>query len=293
MSVKQSRLAARTLEIIRRYGLSAKRRLGQHFLVDEGVLAGIIDASQVAEGDIVLEIGPGIGTLTEELSRRARSVIAVEVDEELYGVLRERLGLRGNVVLVHGDILAVDLTKTLHSAINEGRKCKAVANLPYYITTPTILKLLDSKGLFERIVVMVQKEVAERMAARPGGKDYGAFSIAVQFHTSPEIVSIVPSSAFLPEPEVDSAVVRLKVRTGPPVSVTDQAFFFAVVRAGFQQRRKTLRNALRGAMPVLSDTGLDRAFELAQVDPSRRAETLSIEEFARLADCIHSLKHQR
>lgn len=293
MSVKRSKLAAETLEIMRRYGLSAKKRLGQHFLIDEGVLADIIDASQVAGGDTILEVGPGIGTLTEALSRRARRVVAVEVDEELYNVLRERLRLRDNLVLIHGDILAVDLTKVLHSVINEGRKCKVVANLPYYITTPAVLKLLDSKGLFERIVVMVQREVAERMVARPGGKDYGAFSIVVQFHTSPEIVSIVPPGAFLPEPEVDSAVVRLKVRGSPPVNVTDQAFFFEVVRAGFQQRRKTLRNALRGAMPVISEAELDRAFELAQVDPIRRAETLDIGEFARLANCIYSFKHQR
>ncbi|MGE5572054.1 MAG: 16S rRNA (adenine(1518)-N(6)/adenine(1519)-N(6))-dimethyltransferase RsmA [Bacteroidota bacterium] len=267
-----------------------RRSLGQNFLVDPSHLDVIVSAADLGRADAVLEVGAGTGTLTEALAKRAAHVIAVELDDRLVEVLREKFARSSNVDIVHADILDLGLTELVQFDTLSYRKCKVVANLPYYITSPVILKLLGEVRLFERIVVMVQKEVAERMVAAPGSKRYGAFSVVVQYHTVPEIVGIVPPGAFRPVPNVDSAIVRLLVRERPAVDVASEDAFFAVVRAGFRMRRKTLFRALvmaggaglglRGA----DENAIREAFEKAGLNSKRRAETFSLDEFARLAD---------
>ena len=284
-------LRGRTLALIKKYGFSSMRRLGQNFLVDERYILRIVEAAGLTVDDLVLEVGPGFGFLTEALASRAGRVIAVELDRRLISILEERFAGHPGIELIHGDILKVNLTELLSSGIKSTGSCKVVANLPYYITTPVIMKFLESWSLFKRIVITVQKEVAFRMTAGPGGKEYGAFSIAVQFRSVPEIVEVVPRSSFFPEPEVDSAIVRLEIRREPAVGLLDEAAFFAIVRAGFGKRRKTLRNALKGAGELgIGLDALEEAFKISRIDPARRAETLGMEEFARLADAIASLR---
>ncbi len=256
-------------------GFRAKKEKGQHFLQDEGVLQTILDHADLDAADTVLEIGPGLGVLTEGLAAAGR-VIAVEMDPELCRYLSRRFADRPHVQIVHGDILKYDL------AALPAEKVKVVANLPYYISTPILMHLTDTVQRFSLILIMLQKELAERIAAVPGTKKYGSLSIAVQYYTSPAIVAAVPKTSFYPVPEVDSAVVRLRVRTQPPVPVPDTDGFFRVVRAAFSQRRKTLRNALIGSA-LFPTERLDAALDGAGIAPTRRAETLSMEEFARLS----------
>ncbi len=266
-----------THRILKHFGLKASHRLGQNFLIAPAVVEGILSAAEIQPGDRVLEIGPGIGTLTQALAEAGAWVTAVELDKKLPAVLAETLKGCDNVTIVSGDILKVDI-----EGLMGGEPFKVVANIPYYITTPILLALLEKKLNISLIVTMVQKEVAERMTAPPGGKDYGALSVAVQYYTEPDIVLTVPPKSFYPAPEVDSVVIRCRRRAEPPVECRDEKMFFRVARASFGQRRKTLINALKGAGFLQED--IDRAVSRAGIDPGRRGETLSLEEFARLAD---------
>lgn len=266
-----------THRILKHFGLRASHRLGQNFLIAPAVVEGILLAAEIQPGDRVLEIGPGIGTLTQALAEAGAIVTAVELDKKLPAVLAETLKGYDNVTIVPGDILKVDI-----EGLMGGEPFKVVANLPYYITTPILLALLERKLNISLLVTMVQKEVAERMTAAPGGKDYGALSVAVQYYTEPDIVLTVPPKSFHPAPEVDSVVIRCRRREAPPVDCRDEKMFFRVARASFGQRRKTLVNALKGAGFLKDD--VDRAAAAAGLDLGRRGETLSLEEFARLAD---------
>lgn len=268
-----------TKHILRSFGLHASRRLGQNFLISPAVVRGVVDAAEIASGDHVLEIGPGIGTLTQGLLEAGAEVTAVELDKKLPAVLAETLRGYEHLTVVQGDILKTDI-----AALMGGEPFKVAANLPYYITTPILLALLEQKLPITRIVTMVQKEVAERMTAPPGGKDYGALSVAVQYHTEPEIVLDVPPNCFLPAPEVDSAVIVCVVRKTPAVAVKDETLFFRVVKAAFGQRRKTIANALKTL--GVSRERIDGALSAADVATERRGETMSLAEFAAVTDAL-------
>ena len=266
-----------TKHILRAFDLHASRRLGQNFLISPGVVRAVVEAAEIENGDHVLEIGPGIGTLTQGLLESGAHVTAVELDKKLPAVLAETLRGYENLNVVQGDILKTDV-----SALMGNHPFKVAANLPYYITTPILLSLLEQKLPVTHIVTMVQKEVAERMTASPGGKNYGALSVAVQYHTKPEIVLDVPPSCFFPAPEVDSAVIACTVRNIPAVAVKDENLFFRIVKASFGQRRKTLSNALK---PLgFSKEQMEDALRGANVDAARRGETLSLAEFAAIAN---------
>ncbi len=275
------RIASRdvTSHILKAFHLRASKRLGQNFLIDGAVVEGIVDAAEISPGDRVLEIGPGIGTLTQGLAEAGANVTAVELDKKLPEVLAHTLEGYDNVRIVPGDILKVDIREIM----GEG-SFKVVANLPYYITTPILMTLLERRLPITRIVTMVQKEVAERMTASPGGKDYGALSVVVQYYTLPGIVMEVPPGSFLPAPEVDSVVISCRVRDVPAVCAADEKLFFRVVKAAFGQRRKTLANAMKGA--GFAQENMIPAFEKAGIERTRRGETLSLEEFARLANAL-------
>lgn len=266
-----------TLHILRTFGIHMSKKLGQNFLIDANVVAGIVSAAGIKEGDPVLEIGPGIGTLTQGLAEAGAAVTAVELDRRLLDVLGKTLDGYENVKVIHGDILKIDISREINQ-----EKYKVVANLPYYITTPIIMKFLEERMPVEVLVTMVQKEVAERMVAKPGGKDYGALSVAVQYYTEPEIMFIVPPQAFIPPPAVESAVIRCTVRSVPPVIVSSEKMFFRVVKAAFAQRRKTLANALKAAGLIKEE--LEQVLTQARIDGGRRGEQLSLEEFAAIAN---------
>ena len=266
-----------TKHILRAFDLHASRRLGQNFLISPGVVRAVVEAAEIENGDRVLEIGPGIGTLTQGLLEAGAEVTAVELDKKLPAVLGETLRGYEHLKVVQGDILKTDIP-----ALMGVQPFKVAANLPYYITTPILLSLLEQSLPITHIVTMVQKEVAERMTASPGGKDYGALSVAVQYHTEPEIVLDVPPSCFFPAPEVDSAVIACTVRKTPAVAVQDEHLFFRVVKASFGQRRKTLSNALK---PLgFSKEQIEDALLSAGIDSTRRGETLSLAEFAAIAN---------
>jgi 16S rRNA (adenine1518-N6/adenine1519-N6)-dimethyltransferase len=278
----------RTKEIIQKYGFSFKKSLGQNFLIDQNILSKIVGAADLDTTKGALEIGPGIGALTEKLADAAGQVVAVEIDQRLLPILGEVLEPYPHVSVIHGDVLKLDLKSVFQEKFANVSQVSVVANLPYYVTTPILMKLLEERLPLENIVVMIQKEVAERMAASPGGKEYGSLSIAVQYFSEPELVCTVPHTVFIPQPNVDSAVIRLKVRQERPVEVKDEAFFFEVVQASFSQRRKTISNNLKSRFfPKGDRQELERLLELADIEPVRRAETLSIEEFARLANVFH------
>ena len=266
-----------TNHILHTFKLKADKRLGQNFLIDEEVVRRIVAAAELSEEDTVLEVGPGIGTLTQGLALSGARVVAVELDKRLLPVLAKTLEGYSNVQVVNGDILEVDIQKTVGAPT-----FKVAANLPYYITTPIIFNLLEQRLPMERLVAMVQKEVAERMVAKPGGKDYGALSVSIQYYTEPEITFIVPPASFIPAPNVDSAVIVCKRRSVPPVEVCDEKLFFKVVKAAL--RRKMLSNALKnmGITSVQAAAWLQRA----GIDPKRRGETLSLADFASLTNCF-------
>jgi 16S rRNA (adenine1518-N6/adenine1519-N6)-dimethyltransferase len=278
----------KTKEVLNRFSITAKKSLGQNFLTDNRILQKIVDAAHLSGDDGVLEIGPGIGALTECLAKTAGTVVAVEIDQRLLPVLGSTLKAHQNVHIVHGDILKLDLEALWRDHFQPGQEVSVAANLPYYITTPIIMRLLESRIRLENIVVMVQKEVADRLAARPGGKQYGSLSIAVQYYCEPETVCIVPRSAFIPQPGVDSAVIRLRVRDEPPVRPKDELHFFGVIQSSFAQRRKTILNNLLQS-PLCTGVGrpqLEALLLQAGIESSRRGETLSIEEYARLSDTL-------
>jgi 16S rRNA (adenine1518-N6/adenine1519-N6)-dimethyltransferase len=266
---------------LKEHNIRLKKRLGQNFLIDEGILNKIVASADLKEDDVVLEIGAGIGTLTKKLAAVTRKVLAVEIDGTLVKFLKETCRAYPNIEIIQSDILKVNLKKLLVPCT------KVVANLPYYITTPIIVRLLEARELLSNIIIMVQKEVARRMVATPPGKDYGAFSLLVQYHTKPRIMTEVPKGAFLPPPEVTSCVVKLEVLPRPPVKVKDEEIFFRVVRAAFAQRRKTLQNTLSRLRELnLSKGRVSEILEQADIVPSARGETLSLKEFARLSNLI-------
>lgn len=265
-----------TLHILKRFGIRMSKKLGQNFLIDEHVVQSIVKAANINQDDAVLEIGPGIGTLTQGLAEAGAAVTAVEIDRRLIEVLAKTLEGYENIRVVHGDILRIDIGKEVAAP-----RYKVVANLPYYITTPIIMGLLEAHMPVDILVTMVQKEVAQRMVAVPGTKDYGSLSVAVQYYTKPEIMFVVPPASFIPPPAVDSAVIRCTVREKPPVEVNER-IFFRVVKAAFAQRRKTLSNTLK-TTGVPADT-LKVILEKAGIDGRRRGETLSLEEFAAIAN---------
>ncbi|SFB60878.1 16S rRNA (adenine1518-N6/adenine1519-N6)-dimethyltransferase [Cohnella sp. OV330] len=276
----------RTKDIIRKHGFTFKKSLGQNFLIDKNILDKIVDAAALNKDKGALEIGPGIGALTERLAQEAGKVAAVEIDNRLIPILEEVLSPYPHVSVVHGDVLKTDLAKLWAERFAGCSEVSVVANLPYYVTTPIVMTLLEQKLPLDRIVVMVQKEVAERMAAKPGGKDYGTLSIAVQYYCVPDIVCVVPSGAFIPAPNVDSAVIRLTKRQAPPVEVSDEARFFRVVHAAFTQRRKTLHNNLAALIGKERKGELAGLLEACGVKPERRGETLSLQEFATLSEAL-------
>ncbi len=275
-----------TIEIIRKYEFNFLKRFGQNFLIDTHVLDKIIRAANVTKDDVVLEIGPGIGTMTQYLAQAAGLVIAVEIDDRLIPILRETLKGYDNVVIIHDDILKVDI-RELAERYHDGRPLKVAANLPYYITTPVIMGLLEKEMPVDNITVMIQKEVAERMQAEPGGKDYGALSLAVQYYAEPYIVANVPPNCFIPRPKVGSAVIRLTRYQEPPVSVRNPELMFRLIRASFQQRRKTLQNGLNNCADIpFSREEIAAAIERIGLPPTVRGETLTLAQFACLADIL-------
>ncbi len=277
----------RTKEILKKYGFSFKKSLGQNFLIDTNILHNIVKTASLDETKAALEIGPGIGALTEHLARAAGKVVAIELDQRLLPILSDTLEPYPNTEVIHGDVLKVDLRRLFREKFAAYPKVNVVANLPYYVTSPILMRLLEEELPLENIVVMMQKEVAERIAAAPGGKEYGALSIMAQYYAEPEIAMIVPHSVFIPQPNVDSAVLKLAVREKPPVEVVSRQVLFKVIKASFAQRRKTIYNNLMGSIfgkdqrELLLDV-----LQRAEVDPSRRGETLSIAEFARLSNLI-------
>lgn len=284
----------RTRAILEKYGFSFKKSLGQNFLIDTNILRRIVDFADLGENSGAIEIGPGIGALTEQLARSSKKVVAFEIDQRLLPILAETLSAYENVKVIHKDVLEADVQTVMAEEFTNIDDIMVVANLPYYVTTPIIMKLLEDQLPIRGIVCMLQKEVADRISARPGTKEYGSLSIAVQYYTKAETVMIVPKTVFVPQPNVDSAVIRLTKRNKPAVTVKDENFFFQVTRASFAQRRKTLLNNLTSQ---LSDgkqkkEEILKALAAAEIEPSRRGETLSLEEFGRLSDELYSYFRQ-
>ena len=276
----------KTIEILQKYQFVFQKRFGQNFLIDPHVLEKIMAAAQIGPEDCVLEIGPGIGTMTQYLAERAARVVAVEIDEGLIPILQETLKDYGNVTLIRADILKVDI-KELAQEYGGGRPFKVVANLPYYITTPIVMGLLEGDAPVESITVMVQKEVADRMQAGAGSKDYGALSLAVQYYADPYIAANVPPNCFIPRPNVGSAVIRLTRHAVPPVHVEDPALLFRIIRASFNQRRKTLVNSLNNSQELAcTKEEAAQALEYLGLGPSVRGEALTLEEFAGIANYL-------
>lgn len=278
-------LEMKTREIVKHFNFRFSKGLGQNFLINEEVLKNIMDGAGFDENTCALEIGPGIGTLTSEMAKRCKRVVAIELDDALIPVLNETLSNYDNVKVVHEDALKLDFNSLIEE---EGlTNIKLAANLPYYVTTPIITKIFEERTSIDSIVVMIQKEVGDRITAKPGTKDYGAFSLLCQYYSVPSKVCDVPPTSFIPEPKVDSIVIKMKILREPAVKVSDEKLFFTIIRHAFNMRRKTLWNALK---PLgLGDERLRAAFEAAGIDPVRRGETLSIEEFALLSEKVKAL----
>lgn len=273
-----------TIQVLQKHEFQFKKKFGQNFLIDPHVLDKIVDAAQITKDDFVLEIGPGIGTLTQYLCENARQVLAVEIDDKLIPILKETLQPYDNVEVLHGDILKQDIQQ-IADTYNDGKPIKVVANLPYYITTPIIMELFESHVPLANVTVMVQKEVADRMKAEPGTKDYGALSLAVQYYAKPYIAAFVPPNCFMPRPNVGSAVIRLDCLARVPVEVHNEKLMFHLIRASFNQRRKTLQNGIANSAELsFTKEQAARAIEQAGFDVRIRGEKLGLEEFARLAD---------
>lgn len=275
-----------TIAILQKYQFNFQKKFGQNFLIDTHVLDKIIAAADIAKDDLVLEIGPGIGTMTQYLCENAREVVAVEIDKNLIPILEDTLSAYDNVTVINGDILKVDINKIVEER-NNGKPIKVVANLPYYITTPIIMGLFESHVPIENITVMVQKEVADRMQVGPGTKEYGALSLAVQYYAEPYIVANVPPNCFMPRPKVGSAVIRLTRHAEPPVQVKDEKLMFQLIRASFNQRRKTLVNGISNASELsFSKEQITKALEQMGKPATVRGETFGLEEFATLANYL-------
>lgn len=283
----------KTIEIIQKYQFAFQKKFGQNFLIDQHVLEKIIRAAGVEKDDMVLEIGPGIGTMTQYLAENAGKVVAVEIDKNLIPILKETLAGYDNVTVINEDILKLDI-KALAQEYNQGRPIKVVANLPYYITTPIIMGLFESGVPIDNITVMVQKEVADRMQAGPGTKDYGALSLAVQYYAEPYIAANVPPNCFIPRPNVGSAVIRLTRHDKPPVETADPSLMFDLIRASFNQRRKTLQNGLNNAQNLsFTKEQIGAAIESMGLPATVRGEALTLEQFAGLANYFSQIKQGR
>lgn len=277
-----------TIEVLQKHKFNFQKKFGQNFLIDTHVLERIMDAAEITKEDCVVEIGPGIGTMTQYLAERAGEVVAVEIDKNLIPILKETLADYDNVTVINEDILKVDLNQIVQEK-NGGKPVKVVANLPYYITTPIIMGLFENQVPLKSITIMVQKEVADRMQVGPGTKDYGALSLAVQYYAKPEIVANVPPNCFIPRPNVGSAVIKLTRYEQPPVMVKDEKFMFSLIRASFNQRRKTLVNGLTNAQNLsVSKEKVAAVLEEMQLSPTVRGEALTLEQFARLSDLLKS-----
>lgn len=270
--------------IASRYGFVFKKGLGQNFLSSQSVLEEIADAAEI-ENEGVIEIGPGFGVLTNELAKRAEKVLALEIDERLIPILRDTLSEYDNVKVINKDVLKTDIAELIKSEFGD-KRVSVAANLPYYITTPIITSLIENRLPLKNLVVMIQKEVADRITAQPGTKDYGAISVLCQFYTKPELICNVGAELFVPPPKVDSAVVKMAFRDKPAVEVKDEEMFFRTVKAAFSQRRKTLLNCLAANFPI-NKSDLTQIMESVDISPSRRGETLLLEEFAKLAEAIY------
>ncbi|WP_082235834.1 16S rRNA (adenine(1518)-N(6)/adenine(1519)-N(6))-dimethyltransferase RsmA [Halobacillus massiliensis] len=284
MNSKAVATPKRTKEILEKYGFSFKKSLGQNFLIDVNILKNIIEHAGIDKQAGAIEIGPGIGALTQQLAEHAGKVVAFEIDQRLLPILEDTLSEYDHVEIINMDILKADVKQVMEEHFSKDQPVKVVANLPYYITTPILMNLLMARLPVDSITVMIQKEVAERMAAGPNTKSYGSLSIAVQYYTEAEIAMHVPKTVFMPQPNVDSAVLHLKMRANPPVQVEDEDFFFDLVKAAFGQRRKTLSNNLsRHFKDRMDKQEIQKLLEAAGIDPIRRGESLSMEEFAVLA----------
>lgn len=280
-----------TIEVLQKYGFVFQKRFGQNFLIDTHVLEKIIRESEITKDDFVLEIGPGIGTMTQYLADSAREVTAVEIDDALIPILQDTLKEWDNVNVIHGDILKTDIREIADSK-NSGKPIKVVANLPYYITTPIIMGLFESHVPVESITVMVQKEVADRMQTGPGSKDYGALSLAVQYYADPEIVANVPPNCFMPRPKVGSAVIRLRSHKNPPVQVKDEKLMFRLIRASFNQRRKTMANGLKNSQELIyTKEQVEWAIASCGLPLNIRGEALTLEQFAALANAFSEMEN--
>ena len=280
----------KTIEVIQKYEFAFQKKFGQNFLIDTHVLDKIISAAEITKDDLVVEIGPGIGTMTQYLACAAREVVAIEIDKMLIPILQDTLSAYDNVTIINEDVLKVDLNK-LAEEKNGGRPVKVVANLPYYITTPIIMGLFENHVPLHSITIMVQKEVADRMRMGPGTKDYGALSLAVQYYAEPYLVANVPPNCFMPRPNVGSAVIKLTVHENAPVTVRDEQLMFRLIRASFNQRRKTLANGLNNSPELhYSKEQIAEAIEKLGASPSIRGEALDLEQFARLADILLELE---
>lgn len=273
-----------TIAVLQKYNFVFQKKFGQNFLIDPRVLEKIVEAARITPQDCVLEIGPGIGTMTQYLAESAREVVAVEIDRALIPILQDTLSAYDNVTVLNQDIMKVDVERIVEER-NQGRPIKVVANLPYYITTPIIMGLLENHVPLQSITVMVQKEVAERMQVGPGTKEYGALSLAVQYYAMPEVVAHVPANCFMPRPNVDSTVIRLTRYQEPPVKAADEKYLFALIRASFNQRRKTLANGLLGGMGLPREQVV-AALEEMGLPASVRGEALTLEQFARLSNLL-------
>jgi 16S rRNA (adenine1518-N6/adenine1519-N6)-dimethyltransferase len=279
------KLEQKTREIVKHFNFKFSKKLGQNFLVSEEVLNNIMVGAGLNEDTCAMEIGPGIGTLTAEMAKRCKKVVSIELDDSLIPVLSETLSNYENIKVIHGDALKIDFNELIKN--EELTNIKLVANLPYYVTTPIITKIFEERTIIESIVVMIQKEVGDRIVAKPGTKDYGALSLLCQYYSEPIKICDVPPESFIPEPKVDSIVIKMNIRKELAVNVTDEKLFFSIIRQSFNMRRKTLWNSLK---PIgLPEEKLREAFESAEIDPKRRGETLSIEEFGKLANTIKSL----
>lgn len=273
-------------EILDRHGFQFSKGLGQNFLVDGNIVKGICRAGEVTKEDYVLEIGPGFGTMTEEIALNARKVVAVELDERLLPILDDTLGGYHNIEIVHGDILKVDIEDIIEERLGGG-PIKVIANLPYYVTTPIIARLIEEDLNIDTIIVMVQKEVADRIVADPGNRKYGSLSVFINFYTYPELVMDVPRTVFMPQPKVDSAVMKLKVKQELPE--VDREIFFKLVRSAFGKRRKTILNSLSSGELNLKKKDIRKVLEAANISPNKRAEDLKVEHFAKISKILPSL----
>lgn len=287
--IKAKSLKENTIEQLKIHGFRLSKGLGQNFLIDEDILTGILDGAEIGPEDSVLEIGPGFGVLTTGLCSRAKKVVSVELDNRMFEILNVNLSGFSNFELIEGDILQVDIKNILEEKL-DGKNTKVVANLPYYITTPIIMKLLEERHEFKSITVMVQKEVANRLCADPGCKEYGAITVSVNYYATVRKILDVPSASFIPPPDVESTVIRFDIREKPPVEIIDEALFFKVIKAAFGQRRKTLLNALSAGGFCENKEKVKEILGECGIDGIRRGETLSIEEFALLANTIRGVR---